>query len=106
MPNIVHGVADVSWVRFTYPFNLTRSPAGTVCAGFTGDAMPVGLQVVGRFVSLLTPSRDGPRQCGQVSAAREATVEANSARVRSCRRMVAKRVPISLRTATGRRTDR
>jgi aspartyl-tRNA(Asn)/glutamyl-tRNA(Gln) amidotransferase subunit A len=34
-------------VRFTYPFNMTRSPAGTVCAGFTADGMPVGLQVVG-----------------------------------------------------------
>jgi len=46
-PGTVHGVPDVSWVRFTYPFNLTRSPAGTVCAGFTADGMPVGLQVVG-----------------------------------------------------------
>lgn len=44
---LVHGVEDVSWVRFTYPFNLTRSPAGTVCAGLTADGMPVGLQVVG-----------------------------------------------------------
>jgi Asp-tRNA(Asn)/Glu-tRNA(Gln) amidotransferase A subunit family amidase len=44
---LVHGVEDVAWVRFTYPFNLTRSPAGSVCAGFTGDGMPVGLQVVG-----------------------------------------------------------
>ena len=46
-PGRVHGVPDVSWVRFTYPFNLTRSPAGSVCAGFTADGMPVGLQVVG-----------------------------------------------------------
>jgi aspartyl-tRNA(Asn)/glutamyl-tRNA(Gln) amidotransferase subunit A len=38
---------DPNWVRFTYPFNLTRSPAGTVCAGFTTDGMPVGLQLVG-----------------------------------------------------------
>jgi aspartyl-tRNA(Asn)/glutamyl-tRNA(Gln) amidotransferase subunit A len=44
---VVNGVEDISWVRYTYPFNLTRSPAGTVCAGFTGDGMPVGLQVVG-----------------------------------------------------------
>ncbi len=44
---LVNGVQDVAWVRFTYPFNLTRSPAGTVCAGFTGEGMPVGLQVVG-----------------------------------------------------------
>jgi Asp-tRNA(Asn)/Glu-tRNA(Gln) amidotransferase A subunit family amidase len=26
---------------------MTRSPAGTVCAGHTGDGMPVGLQVIG-----------------------------------------------------------
>ncbi len=43
----VHGVEDALWVGFTYPFNLTRSPAGSVCAGFTTDGMPVGLQVVG-----------------------------------------------------------
>jgi aspartyl-tRNA(Asn)/glutamyl-tRNA(Gln) amidotransferase subunit A len=46
-PGLVAGVEDVSWVRFTYPFNLTRSPAGTVCAGLTDDGLPVGLQVVG-----------------------------------------------------------
>ncbi|HEY4376362.1 MAG TPA: amidase family protein, partial [Acidimicrobiales bacterium] len=44
---LVNGAADANWVAFTYPFNLTRSPAGTVCAGFTPDGMPVGLQVVG-----------------------------------------------------------
>lgn len=43
----IHGVEDALWVGFTYPFNLTRSPAGSVCAGFTDDGMPVGLQVVG-----------------------------------------------------------
>jgi Asp-tRNA(Asn)/Glu-tRNA(Gln) amidotransferase A subunit family amidase len=43
----VDGVETPSWVAFTYPFNMTRSPAGTVCAGFTGDGLPVGLQVVG-----------------------------------------------------------
>ena len=43
----VDGVEHPQWVAFTYPFNLTRSPAGTVCAGFTSDGMPVGLQVVG-----------------------------------------------------------
>jgi aspartyl-tRNA(Asn)/glutamyl-tRNA(Gln) amidotransferase subunit A len=43
----IDGVEDVQWVSFTYPFNLTRSPAGTVTAGFTTDGMPVGLQVVG-----------------------------------------------------------
>ena len=43
----IDGVEDPFWVRFTYPFNLTRNPAGTVCAGLTADGMPVGLQVVG-----------------------------------------------------------
>jgi Asp-tRNA(Asn)/Glu-tRNA(Gln) amidotransferase A subunit family amidase len=43
----VNGEQTQQWVSMTYPFNLTRSPAGTVCAGFTGDGMPVGLQVVG-----------------------------------------------------------
>jgi aspartyl-tRNA(Asn)/glutamyl-tRNA(Gln) amidotransferase subunit A len=37
----------VSWVYYTYPFNLTGEPAVTVRAGFA-DGMPVGLQLVGR----------------------------------------------------------
>ena len=43
----VDGVPDPNWVRFTYPFNLTRSPCGTVPIGLTDDGVPVGLQVVG-----------------------------------------------------------
>src|SRR3546814_13361717 len=43
----IDGQPDIGWVSMTYPFNMTRSPAGTVCAGFTSDGMPVGLQVVG-----------------------------------------------------------
>lgn len=43
----IDGVPDPNWVRFTYPFNLTRSPAGTVHVGRTDDGLPVGLQVVG-----------------------------------------------------------
>lgn len=43
----VEGEPDGRWVSFTYPFNLTASPAGSVCAGTTADGMPVGLQVVG-----------------------------------------------------------
>jgi aspartyl-tRNA(Asn)/glutamyl-tRNA(Gln) amidotransferase subunit A len=38
----------VSWVYYTYPFNLTGQPAATVCAGLTPDGTPVGLQLVGR----------------------------------------------------------
>ena len=44
---IVNGAEVPTWVSFTYPFNMTRSPAGTVCAGFTSAGLPVGLQVVG-----------------------------------------------------------
>ncbi len=36
----------VGWVRYNYPFNLTGTPAATVPAGFTGDGLPVGLQIV------------------------------------------------------------
>ncbi|QYG93590.1 amidase [Iamia sp. SCSIO 61187] len=43
----IDGVHDPNWVRFTYPFNLTRSPAGTVPIGRTADGVPVGLQVIG-----------------------------------------------------------
>jgi Asp-tRNA(Asn)/Glu-tRNA(Gln) amidotransferase A subunit family amidase len=43
----VDGRETPAWVAFTYPFNMTRSPAGTVCVGFTADGLPVGLQVVG-----------------------------------------------------------
>jgi len=38
----------VSWVYYTYPFNLTGQPAATVCAGISSDGMPVGIQLVGR----------------------------------------------------------
>jgi aspartyl-tRNA(Asn)/glutamyl-tRNA(Gln) amidotransferase subunit A len=43
----VNGQETPFWVSFTYPFNMTRSPAGSVCAGFTAAGMPVGLQMVG-----------------------------------------------------------
>jgi aspartyl-tRNA(Asn)/glutamyl-tRNA(Gln) amidotransferase subunit A len=46
-PGLINGRPDINWVRFTYPFNMTGSPAGTICAGFMGDGLPVGLQLVG-----------------------------------------------------------
>ena len=36
----------VSWVYYTYPFNLTGNPAASIPCGFTGDRLPVGLQMV------------------------------------------------------------
>ena len=36
-----------SWTPFTFPFNLTQQPAGSVPCGFTRAGLPVGLQIVG-----------------------------------------------------------
>jgi Asp-tRNA(Asn)/Glu-tRNA(Gln) amidotransferase A subunit family amidase len=44
----IAGQPVMDWTGMTQPFNLTRSPAGTVCVGFTSGGLPVGLQVVGR----------------------------------------------------------
>jgi aspartyl-tRNA(Asn)/glutamyl-tRNA(Gln) amidotransferase subunit A len=46
-PGTIDGEETMGWVSFTYPFNMTGSPAGTVCVGHTAAGMPVGLQVVG-----------------------------------------------------------
>lgn len=35
----------ISWVKYTYPFNLTGQPAASVPVGFTQDGLPVGLQI-------------------------------------------------------------
>jgi Asp-tRNA(Asn)/Glu-tRNA(Gln) amidotransferase A subunit family amidase len=40
---VINGKPEANWVRFT----LTRSPAATVCVGFTTAGLPVGLQMVG-----------------------------------------------------------
>lgn len=41
------GGSDVNFVRATYPFNLTRSPAGTMPVGTSAAGLPIGLQIVG-----------------------------------------------------------
>jgi aspartyl-tRNA(Asn)/glutamyl-tRNA(Gln) amidotransferase subunit A len=44
---MVNGKTDFNWVKFTYPFNMTRSPAASICARLTSSGLPVGLQLVG-----------------------------------------------------------
>lgn len=41
-------VEPYDWIPFTYPFNLSGHPAASVPCGFTGDRLPIGLQIVGR----------------------------------------------------------
>lgn len=57
-PGADEGVREIAGVptpsmfdrlSFTYPFNLTGQPAATVPCGFTGEGLPVGLQIVGRW---------------------------------------------------------
>lgn len=43
----INGEPNPNWVRFTYPFNMTRSPAVSLFAGLTSTGLPVGLQLVG-----------------------------------------------------------
>jgi aspartyl-tRNA(Asn)/glutamyl-tRNA(Gln) amidotransferase subunit A len=44
---LVNGQPTESWVAFTHPFNMSGSPAATVCVGLTEAGLPVGLQLVG-----------------------------------------------------------
>jgi aspartyl-tRNA(Asn)/glutamyl-tRNA(Gln) amidotransferase subunit A len=44
---MINSRLEANWVRFTYPFNMTRSPAASVCVGLTDAGLPVGLQLVG-----------------------------------------------------------
>jgi Asp-tRNA(Asn)/Glu-tRNA(Gln) amidotransferase A subunit family amidase len=39
----------VSWVYYTYPYNLTGQPAASIPAGFTKSGLPVGLQLVAKI---------------------------------------------------------
>ena len=45
------GAADniISWMHYTYPFNLTGQPAGSVPVGFDAAGLPIGLQMVAKI---------------------------------------------------------
>jgi aspartyl-tRNA(Asn)/glutamyl-tRNA(Gln) amidotransferase subunit A len=38
----------LGWVSMTFPFNLTGQPAASIPCGWTGEGLPIGLQIVGR----------------------------------------------------------
>jgi len=38
-----------NWFPYTMPFNITGHPALTLCSGYDGEGLPIGLQIVGRF---------------------------------------------------------
>jgi aspartyl-tRNA(Asn)/glutamyl-tRNA(Gln) amidotransferase subunit A len=44
---LINGERSADWVSFTYPFNMSGSPAATICAGLSASGLPVGLQLVG-----------------------------------------------------------
>ena len=48
IPPGLEGRNLVTWVCYTYPFNLTGQPAASIPAGFTAAGLPVGLQAVAR----------------------------------------------------------
>jgi aspartyl-tRNA(Asn)/glutamyl-tRNA(Gln) amidotransferase subunit A len=48
LPEEFEGANIVSWVAYTYPFNLCGNPAGSIPCGFTQAGLPIGLHVVAR----------------------------------------------------------
>lgn len=67
---VIDGVAcgglRQGWYPYTHPFNLTGHPAITVPCGWTAAGLPVGLQVVGPYLSdavLLGVARAYERVC-------------------------------------------
>lgn len=44
---LINGTPDINWVKMTYPFNMTRSPAASVCVGRSSAGLPIGLQLIG-----------------------------------------------------------
>ncbi len=39
--------SPLSWMSFTYPFNMTGLPAASIPAGWSTEGLPIGMQIVG-----------------------------------------------------------
>jgi len=57
-------------ITFTVPFNMSEQPAASICAGYDGDGMPIGLQIIGhrfddagvvRMAAAFETMREAPR---------------------------------------------
>jgi len=38
----------VSWMTYTYPFNMTGLPAASIPCGWTNSGLPIGMQIIGK----------------------------------------------------------
>ena len=43
----INGETTANWIQFTYPFNMTKSPAATVRAAMSRRGLPIGVQLIG-----------------------------------------------------------
>ncbi|MBY9003220.1 MAG: amidase [Candidatus Lokiarchaeota archaeon] len=41
-------LSTISWMAYTFPFNMTGLPAASIPSGWTKSGLPIGMQIVGR----------------------------------------------------------